>query len=284
MDFKEFLNLNITIGSFKLTVSHILMALLILVAAKFLIWGMKRAVLDRYFRTRKVDAGRQMALKQFLSYIIWVLAVFAILELFNISSMIWASSAALLVGIGLGLQDSFKDIISGIIILVEGSVEVGDILEVDGMVARVIKIGLRTSKLETRDRVSILIPNSKLVVDKVTNWTHDEQPTRFHIVLGVAYGSDIPLVTKLLNQAAAENDKVLADPATSVLFKNFGDSALEFDLQFYSLEFFNIEQVMSDIRFSIEKLFRENGVEVPFPQRDVWVRNPEDLRPNPPVS
>lgn len=278
MDFKEFLDLNITIGNFKLTVSHLLMAVLILFVAKLLIWAMKRIMLDRYFRNRKVDNGRQIALKQFLSYIIWVLAVFAIMELFNISSMVWASSAALLVGVGLGLQDTFKDIISGIIILVEGTVEVSDILEVDGIVARVVKIGLRTSKLETRDRVSILIPNSNLVTSKVTNWTHDDQPTRFSIRLGVAYGSDVPLVVRLLKEAANGHEEVLGTPPTAVQFKNFGDSALEFDLQFFSSEFFGIDQVKSDIRFSIEQLFRENGVEIPFPQRDVWVRNPEALK------
>lgn len=281
MDFKEFLNLHLNIGSFKLTVSHLIIALLILLTAKVLIWLMKRTVLDRYFRRKAVDVGRQIALKQFLSYIIWVLAVFAILELFGISSMIWASSAALLVGIGLGLQDSFKDIVSGIIILVEGTVEVGDILEVDGIVARVVKIGLRTSKMETRDRVSIIIPNSNLVVNKVTNWTHDDHPTRFHIKVGVAYGSDLSTVSRLLEQAAMEHEQVLKDPAISILFRNFGDSALELELQFYTREFFSIEAVKSDIRFRINKLFDENGIQIPFPQRDVWVRNPEDLRGNP---
>ncbi len=281
MDFKEFLNLHLNIGSFKLTVSHLFFALVILMTAKLLIWLIKRTVLDRYFQRKSVDVGRQIALKQFLSYIIWVLAVFAILELFGISSMIWASSAALLVGIGLGLQDSFKDIISGIIILVEGTVEVGDILEVDGIVARVVKIGLRTSKLETRDRVSIIIPNSNLVVNKVTNWTHDDQPTRFHIKVGVAYGSDVSVVSKLLMQAAMEHEKVLKDPAISVLFRNFGDSALDLELQFYTREFFTIEAVKSDIRFKINDLFDKNGIQIPFPQRDVWVRNPEDFREKP---
>lgn len=281
MDFKEFLNLHLNIGSFKLTVSHLFFALVILMTAKLLIWLIKRTVLDRYFHRKSVDVGRQIALKQFLSYIIWLLAVFAILELFGISSMIWASSAALLVGIGLGLQDSFKDIISGIIILVEGTVEVGDILEVDGIVARVVKIGLRTSKLETRDRVSIIIPNSNLVVNKVTNWTHDDQPTRFHIKVGVAYGSDVSVVSKLLMQAAMEHEKVLKDPAISVLFRNFGDSALDLELQFYTREFFTIDAVKSDIRFKINDLFDKNGIQIPFPQRDVWVRNPDDFREKP---
>jgi small-conductance mechanosensitive channel len=278
MDFKELLSLSINIGNFKLTVSHLLMAILILLAAKLVIWAMKRILLDRYFSTRKVDPGRQIALKQFLSYIIWVLAVFAIMELFNISSMIWASSAALLVGIGLGLQDTFKDIISGIIILVEGTVEVDDVLEVDGFVARVVKIGLRTSKLETRDKVSILIPNSSLVVNKVTNWTHDDQPARFKIAVGVAYRSDVPLVQRLLLEAANDHVKVLKEPAATVHFVNFGESSVDFELLFFSTEFFNIDMVKSDIRFNIERRFRLNDIEIPFPQRDVWVRNPEALK------
>jgi small-conductance mechanosensitive channel len=273
MDFKDFLALHINIGSFKLTVSHLLMAVLILLAAKTLIWFLSRTMLDRYFQRRKVDQGRQLALKQFLGYIIWVLAVFAVLELFGISSMIWASSAALLVGIGLGLQDTFKDFISGVIILVEGTVEVGDILEVNGIVARVVHIGLRTSKLETRDRVSILVPNSSLVGNQVTNWTHDDQPTRFAIRVGVAYGSDIQLAKSLLIQAAKTSSKVLPDPAPSVQFRNFGDSSLDLDLLFFSQEFFNIESVKSDIRFEIQRLFQEHGIEIPFPQRDVWIRN-----------
>ncbi len=276
MDFKEFLEWHINIGSFKLTMAHFAITLLVLMIARTLTWLFHHVLLERYFRKKKVDKGRQIALRQFLSYIIWVLAVFAILELFGVSSMIWASSAALLVGIGLGLQDSFKDLISGIIILVEGTVEVGDILEVDGIVARVISIGLRTSKLETRDRVSILIPNSKLVVNQVTNWTHDDFPTRFHVKVGVAYGSDLQLVTNLLKKAAESNVQVLTDPPVTVQFKNFGDSALEFELLFYTKEFFRIEVVKSEIRYVIDQLFKENQVHIPFPQRDVWLRKLEE--------
>ncbi|MBI5916162.1 MAG: mechanosensitive ion channel [Bacteroidetes bacterium] len=278
MDFKEFLELYVQIGKFKLTVADILAAILILAVAKVSIWFLNQVMLGRYFRRKQVDLGRQAALRQFLGYIIWVLAVFAILETFGISSMIWASSAALLVGIGLGLQDTFKDLISGIVILVEGTVEVGDIVELDGTVARVNEIGLRTSKMETRDRVSILVPNSKLVVDKVTNWSHNESPTRFNIMVGVAYGSDLKLVGNLLIQAAKKHPKVLKDPVPLVQFKNFGDSSLEFELLFFTEEFFRIENVKSDIRLTIDRLFRENKVQVPFPQRDLWLRNPEVLR------
>lgn len=275
MDFKEFLELHINIGKFQLTVAHFLFAALIFIAAKMFTWAVRNVLFERYFTRKKLDKGRQIALKQFISYIVWVLATFGILELFNVGSMLLASSAALLVGIGLGLQDSFKDLISGVIILVEGTVEVGDVLEVDGIVARVSSIGLRTSKLETRDRVSILIPNSNLVVNKVTNWTHDDQPTRFHVNVGVAYGSDLQKVSKLLVEAAEAHELVLKDPAPSVQFKNFGDSSLDFTLLFFTREFLRIEFLKSDIRFTIERNFRENDIQIPFPQRDVWMRNLE---------
>jgi small-conductance mechanosensitive channel len=273
MDIKEFLELHFNIGKYELSVADLLFAVIVVIVARVVIWLIRNVLLERFFQNRNLDNGRQLAIKQFLIYIVWVLAVFAILELLGVGSMLLASSAALLVGVGLGLQDSFKDIISGIIILVEGTVEVGDILEVDGIVARVVSIGLRTSKLETRDRVSILIPNSNLVVNKVTNWTHDDQPTRFHIKVGVAYGSDLKLVTELLKRAAESQEQVLHDPPVAVQFKNFADSSLDFELQFYTREFFRIEVVKSDIRYAIDALFRENKVQVPFPQRDVWLRN-----------
>lgn len=166
MDFQTFLELIIIYG---ITVADVLGALIVILLAKFLLWLINQILLRRFFQQKQIDQGRQHALRQFLSYIIWALAVFIILDMIGISSMIWASSAALLVGVGLGLQDTFKDLISGIVILVEGTIEVGDIIEVDGLVARVNKIGLRTSHVETRDRVSILIPNSRLVVEKVIN-------------------------------------------------------------------------------------------------------------------
>jgi len=283
-DLKAFLDFVIEIGSYKITVVGLLTAILILSAAKFFVWVLNSVVLEKFFSKKNVDIGRQFALKQFLSYIIWALAVFTVLEMMGVSSMLWASSAALLVGIGLGLQDTFKDLISGIVILIEGTVEVGDIIEVDSVVARVVSIGLRTSHVETRDRVVILIPNSRFVTEKVTNWSHNDSPTRFNISVGVAYGSDLELVGGLLLQAANSQSQVLKDPAPNYQFKNFGDSSLDFELYFFSDEFFRIEPIKSKIRMEIDRLFRENDVQIPFPQRDLWLRNPEALRPVKPTE
>jgi small-conductance mechanosensitive channel len=263
---------------FQLTVADILAVALVLLGSKMLIWTINEVFLERFFKRKHIDAGRQYALRTFSSYVVYVLATFLILEIIGISSMLWASSAALLVGVGLGLQDTFKDLISGIVILVEGTVEVNDVIEVGGLVAIVREIGLRTSVVETQDHVSILIPNSKLVIDNVINWSHNDAPTRFIIRVGVAYGSDTALVTDLLIRAARENPKVLDSPAISVQFKDFGNSSLDFDLLFYSEEFFRIEVVKSQIRYAIDRLFREHNVSIPFPQRDLWIRNAEVLK------
>ena len=263
---------------FNITIEDLLGVLLVLLFTRLLKWLINGILLERFFLRKGVDEGRRLAVRQFLIYIVYVMATFAILQLLGISSMLLASSAALLVGVGLGLQDMFKDLICGVIILLEGTIEVGDVVEMDGLVAFVRKIGLRISIVETRDRVSILIPNSKLVVDKVINWSHKDTPTRFNVKVGVAYGSDLELVKKLLLQAAKEHPKVLAEPSPSVQFKNFGDSSLDFDLLFFSMDFIGIEFVKSDVRLAIDRLFRENDVQIPFPQRDLWLRNPAVLK------
>jgi small-conductance mechanosensitive channel len=194
-------------------------------------------------------------------------------------SWLIGGSAALLVGIGLGLQQTFNDLISGIIILIEGTVEVGDIVKIDESVAVVRKIGLRVSQIETRDNSTLIIPNSKLVVDNVNNLSHDIKPTRFQIDVGVGYNSDVRLVEKLLLQAANEHSRVSKKPKPRVQFRDFGNSSLDFTLHFHSQERMSVEFIKSDIRFNIIHLLRENKIEIPFPQQDLWLRNAESLRP-----
>ena len=186
--------------------------------------------------------------------------------------MLLAGSAALLIGIGLGLQEVFKDFVSGIILLFDGTIRVSDIIEVDGVVGRVQEIRLRASELETRDGIIIIIQNSSFITGNVINWTHNRKLTRFTVVVGVAYGSDIEKVRKVLVQCAMAHDDVVKTPEPTVLFSEFGDSQLTFTLQFYSRSVFKIEFVKSDIRFIIDKAFRENNITIPFPQRDVHMR------------
>ena len=158
-----------------------------------------------------------------------------------------------MVGIGLGLQQTFNDMISGLILLIEGTVDVDDIVEVNSIVGKVTSIGLRTSKVQTRDRIAILVPNSKLVGDNAINWSHNRHPIRFSVNVGVAYSSDVELVTKLILQAAANHDKVLKEPVHQIQFVDFGSSSLDFVLHFFSNEQMGVEFVKSDLRYNITK-------------------------------
>lgn len=203
-----------------------------------------------------------------------------VLETIDISlSILWGGAAALLVGVGLGLQQTFNDLISGLILLVEGTVEINDVIETDGIIGTVTAIGVRTSKVETLDHISILIPNSKLVGNKATNWSHNKAASRFQINVGVAYTSDLDQVTSLLLQAGREHVKILKTPKPEVQFQDFGSSSLDFVLHFYSYEFRRMEFVKSELRYRITELLRKNNIEIPFQQTDVWIRNTNDLAP-----
>jgi small-conductance mechanosensitive channel len=221
-----------------------------------------------------LDSGRSFAFIQFTKYIIYTGIFIQALSIIGIKfTVIWGGAAALLVGIGLGLQQTFNDLISGLILLVEGTVEVGDIVEINGVVGTVINIGIRTSKIKSRDGISLLIPNSKLVGDSSTNWSHTVQTTRFQIKVGVAYSSDVQFVTNLLLDSVKNHPKILNKPEPRIQFKDFGNSSLDFEIHFFSNELLGIEFVKSDVRYKIMELFRVNNIEIPFPQQDIWFKN-----------
>ena len=158
------------------------------------------------------------------------------------------------------------------------TVEVGDIVEVSGTVGMVQNIGLRTSKIKSRDGVSLLIPNSKLVSDAATNWSHSVKTTRFKISVGVAYGSDVELISKVLKESALEHKDVNHKEKVDVMLRDFGDSALHFQLLFFSEEIFSIEKIKSDIRKIIARKFKENHITIPFPQRDLHIKNSDAVK------
>lgn len=256
--------------------TRFLMALVILAVARFVVFLIQR-LLKPFFIRREIDLGRQYTTVQIIKYVVYTLAILFALETIGVSlSVLWAGSAALLVGAGLGLQQTFNDFTSGLIILFEGSLQVGDVVLVDGQPARVEKIGLRTSEVKTLDNILINIPNSMLVVEKVTNVSKDKTPSRYQVEVGVEYGSDVELVKKLLLQAAEGHPKILKKPQPRVQFKNFGDSSLDFVLHFYTQDHWGSVFIRSDLRFEIDRLFRENGITIPFPQRDIWIRSQQN--------
>ncbi|HPG32540.1 MAG: mechanosensitive ion channel [Lentimicrobiaceae bacterium] len=261
---------NLTISAYSLIVIIIL----------FLLTLFFLKIIKRFFHKRvkegKIDKGTSFSIYSILRYFIWIVFILFALENFGVNlNLMLAGSAALLVGLGFGIQQIFNDLVSGIILLFEGNLKVGEIIQLENdIVGKVTMIGLRTSKIRTRDDITMIIPNSKFISDKVINWSQDQSTTRFQVEVGVAYGSDVELVTRLLLESAKENQAVETKPEPFVRFSDFGESSLNFQLLFWTNESFRCENVKSKLRYTIDRKFRENNVQIPFPQRDVHLFHP----------
>lgn len=227
--------------------------------------------MNRSVRKREwMDKSTAYALEKLAAYFGYVIATVVSMEVVGLDvTLLLASSAALLIGIGLGIQQIFNDFTSGLILLFGGTVRVGDIVEFNNTVGRIIEIDFRTSKIKTRAGITIIVPNSKLVSDNVINWTTMDDLTRFEVTVGVAYGSDTNLVKNILTQVAKKHEAVEPNMPVKVQFKDFGDSSLDFKVLFWARNSWEIEFVKSDMRFEIDRRFREEKVTIPFPQRDV---------------
>ena len=263
----------IHIGDYEIRIYTLVSILGIVVLTLLILWLIKKALL-RKNKFSKLDTGNSYALFQIIKYVIWVIAIGLILETVGVKvTVLIAGSAALLVGVGLGLQQTFNDVISGIILLSERSIKVNDVLEIDGDVVKIQSIGLRTSKGLNRDDISIILPNSLITTNKVINWSHQSKKTRFRIEIGVAYGSNVDHVIKILEQSAIDHPDIYDRELIEARLMNFGNSSLDFQLLFFSENVFRIGKVKSDIRRIINKKFAENGIRIPFPQLDLHVKS-----------
>jgi len=273
MDIKEILEYKIIqIGDYNLILYHILFVIFVIIITGIILWVTKK-IFNRLVLKKHINVGKKHAIYQIIKYFVWVIAIAIALESIGIKlTLLIAGSAALLVGLGLGLQNVFQDFISGVVILVESTIQVNDVIDVEGFVGRVKEIGLRTSKVVTRDGIVTIIPNSKFTTERVINWSHTKRKTRFNICVGVAYGSDVELVRKVLLECATEHSEVENTPKSFVRFIDFGNSSLDFKLFFWSMNNFYVENIKSDLRFLIDKKFRENKIQIPFPQRDIHIR------------
>lgn len=261
------------LGSFTITPAKIAAILIVIIITWFLLLILRKLLL-RNKELEIGERGRRISLFQLLKYFVWVIVASICIRIagFDVTILV-AGSAALLVGIGFGLQNIFSDLISGLFMLFERKVRVGDVMEVDSIVGKVQAINLRTSVLLTRDGYDIIVPNHKFITENVVNWSHHSYDRRFQVEVGVSYSSDIDLVTKALLQCGTEQEELIkADHhKPSVRFSDFGDSALIFYLMFWTKDIFHVEQIKSELRYKIFHAFKENGIIIPFPQRDVHV-------------
>ena len=178
------------------------------------------------------------------------------------------------IGIGFGLQSIANNFISGLVILFERPVKVGDRIQVGGVTGDVVRIGARATTVKTNDNIDIIVPNSEFISSQVINWSHSDREVRLHVPVGVSYSSNPEEVQKILLDVAAVQPGVLKSPAPEVLFTEFGDSSLNFELLVWTSEFIAKPNFLhSELNFAIRAKFKECGVEIPFPQRDVHVRS-----------
>ena len=259
--------------------SYSIVSILILLG---LFWGLITAIrtFTKFFRTRilhrtGMSRGSQEVIFIITQYGLIFIGTIILLQIWglNLSSLTILGSA-LGVGIGFGFQDIAKNFASGLVLLFERSVQVGDFIEVNNYKGTVERVGARSIVLRTLDRVSIIVPNSSLLADEVVNWTHEGSISRLHLPVGLAYGSNTDTVKSVLLQAAASHAEVLRHPAPQVVFKGFGDSSLDFEVLIWITEPSHQMFIISDLYFKIEQLLRDRNLEIPFPHRDIQFRDP----------
>ena len=272
---QSFLDLGFTLGSgdqkVRLDVWTLLLVILSFLAARFFLKWI-RLLLTR--NMQEPDKLKFISFFKFIQYITYIIVGFAVLSASGVNvTPFLAASAALLVGLGLALQELFQDVIGGIFIFIDKSLLVGDIVEIEGRVSRVVEVSLRTTRAITRDDKIVVIPNHKFISQTIINYTQNHKTTRELVRVGVAYGSDIKKVEAILLQSVNEQSGVLKKPKPFVLFDDFGDSALQFSVLFFITDSFSDPKIKSEIRFRIDQLFRENNISIPFPQTDVHIIN-----------
>ena len=269
----DFLSKSIQLGSYVLSMERALAVLLTLILGHvtFMLfkWALRRAL-----KLKHIEEGRRFLIVRLMRTLIYVITFFIVIEVlgFNLT-VIWAGSAALLVGVGIGLQGFFNDVISGFVLLFEGGVRVGDELEIDGDLVKVKGIALRATRVETVDGDLVVMPNSKIAGNSVMNFSQGLTSTRICVSVGVAYGSDVELVRQLLLEAMTAQPQIVKSPSPQVIFSEFGDSALNFEVRGWVHSPWNRMMIKSDIRFRIDNVFRTNKIKIPFPQRELYITN-----------
>lgn len=267
----ELLNHTFTLGHHSVSVLELVEATAVVVLARIGLALVRRG-LRRARRVSSMDEGKQFIIRRLLTSVVWTLAAMGVLSVLGVDlTALWAGSAALLVGVGIGLQGFFNDVISGFVLLFEGGVAVGNVLEVDGELVRVERIDLRSTRVVTVAGELIVLPNSKVAGEAVVNLSQGDGAMRIRVNVGVAYGSDVALVTRVLSEAMALQPEVRKDPQPAVFFQDFGESSLDFSVMGWLDDPWDRMGIQSRVRTAIDAKFRENGIVVPFPQRDVHV-------------
>lgn len=264
-----------SLGGAEITVWTILYLSILFFLLFYLAGKMKKLIADRVLSRSKLDVGARQAVASISRYVALFIGFLIILQTAGIDlTALNVIAGAVGLGIGFGLQNILSNFISGLIILFERPIKIGDRIEVGNVVGDVIEIGARSSTVLTNDNIAIIVPNSSFITENVINWKYIDEKIRFRIRIGVAYGSDVRLVEKLLLEVARENSNVLTDPEPVVRLLEFGDNGLLFELRPWSTTLVHRQgRLISELNFAIHDKFKEHNIEFPFPQRDLHIRS-----------
>lgn len=263
----------IHVGGAPVTLSGFLTAILVFVFFMFLSGILQKVLLRRLAIQLKMESGMTYALTRAVHYAMLVCGAVLAAQCVGINLGSFAVVFGFLsVGIGFGLQNVTSNFIAGLILLLERPITVGDMISVEGQVGKVLQINIRTTIIETGDRVSIIVPNSKFIEGSVINWSHGDPKVRVHCPIGVAYGTDVRKVTEILLRVASGNPEALQDPKPDVLFLGFGESSLDFELLVWTASPDKQKCLLSEMNYAIYDAFAKNGIEIPFPQRDLNIK------------
>jgi len=252
-----------------------LLSLVILILLLFVLTGhLKKWIVTRLLSQSNVDLGVRLAIGAIVRYIVIAIGLIIIFQSVGIDlSTLTIVAGALGVGVGFGLQNITNNLVSGFILLIERPIKVGDRIEVGPVTGDVVNISLRSTTVVTNDNIAIIVPNSEFVSNSVTNWSYTDRNVRFNFPVGVSYRSDPELVRRLLIQVAGQHPGVLKDPKADALLQEFGDSSLNFTLRVWTRQYSTTPGVLrSELNFMIWNIFKEHGIEIPFPQRDLHIR------------
>lgn len=267
-------------GSHRLSLYRALLVLLVLAAIYFVGRYASRVVRMAFRRLTRLDATEQLLGEKLVGIVVWMACILFGADIIGIDLTAFAVfSGAFGLAIGFGLQKTFGNLLAGIILLMDRSIKPGDVIAVatagngPANVGQVKKIGMRAVSVITRDKIEFLIPNENLMINQVENWSYSSLDVRVKVPVGVAYGTDIDLAEQLMLQAARETDRVLSEPSPSVWLHAFGDNAIQFEVQIWIEDPEDgIGNVRSDVLKRLWHLFRENDVKIPYPQRDIHIK------------
>jgi len=264
----------LTFGNNHITIQTMI-SLVVFSGLLFYVTGrLRKWIVEQLLSRTKMDIGSRQATGSIIRYFIIVIGFIIILQTVGIDlTALNVLAGAVGIGLGFGLQNIVNNFISGIIILFERPIKVGDRIEVGNVEGDVVRVGGRSTEVVTNDNITIIIPNSKFITENVINWSHNDRKVRFRIPVTVAFGSDVRLVERVLLEVAEEDSDVLDKPAPGVRLMEFGDSGLCFELRAWSTTLIHRKGLLiSNLNFGILAKFSQHGIEIPFPQRDLRIR------------